>query len=41
MTARTVLITGGSSGIRRATVKRFACGGDRIWFTQVFSATFS
>ncbi len=33
MRARTVLVTGGSSGIGRATVKRFARGGDRVWFT--------
>jgi NAD(P)-dependent dehydrogenase (short-subunit alcohol dehydrogenase family) len=30
---RTVLITGGSSGIGRACVTRFAAGGDRVWFT--------
>lgn len=30
---RNVLITGGSSGIGRACVSRFAAGGDRVWFT--------
>jgi NAD(P)-dependent dehydrogenase (short-subunit alcohol dehydrogenase family) len=30
---RGVLVTGGSSGIGRATVRRFALGGDRVWFT--------
>lgn len=30
---RNVLITGGSSGIGRACVARFADGGDRVWFT--------
>jgi NAD(P)-dependent dehydrogenase (short-subunit alcohol dehydrogenase family) len=30
---RTILITGGSSGIGRACVARFAAGGDRVWFT--------
>lgn len=31
--SRSVLITGGSSGIGRATVERFARGGDQVWFT--------
>jgi NAD(P)-dependent dehydrogenase (short-subunit alcohol dehydrogenase family) len=30
---RNVLITGGSSGIGSATVRRFATAGDRVWFT--------
>jgi NAD(P)-dependent dehydrogenase (short-subunit alcohol dehydrogenase family) len=30
---RNVLITGGSSGIGRACVRRFAAEGDRVWFT--------
>ncbi|HEV8562741.1 MAG TPA: SDR family NAD(P)-dependent oxidoreductase [Actinophytocola sp.] len=30
---RNVLVTGGSSGIGRACVARFATGGDRVWFT--------
>jgi NAD(P)-dependent dehydrogenase (short-subunit alcohol dehydrogenase family) len=30
---RNVLITGGSSGIGRACARRFAAGGDRVWFT--------
>lgn len=30
---RNILITGGSSGIGRACVRRFAAGGDRVWFT--------
>jgi NAD(P)-dependent dehydrogenase (short-subunit alcohol dehydrogenase family) len=33
VTARTVLITGGSSGIGAAAVRRFAAAGDRVWFT--------
>lgn len=31
--ARNVLITGGSSGIGSAAVRRFAEAGDRVWFT--------
>jgi len=31
--ARGVLVTGGSSGIGAATVRRFAAAGDRVWFT--------
>ncbi len=31
--ARNVLITGGSSGIGSAAVRRFAKAGDRVWFT--------
>ncbi|MGH3866326.1 MAG: SDR family NAD(P)-dependent oxidoreductase [Pseudonocardiaceae bacterium] len=30
---RNVLVTGGSSGIGRTTVERFALGGDRVWLT--------
>lgn len=33
MSTRTVLVTGGSSGIGHATVERFARGGNRVWFT--------
>lgn len=33
---RNILITGGSSGIGRACVRRFAAGGDRVWFTYRF-----
>jgi NAD(P)-dependent dehydrogenase (short-subunit alcohol dehydrogenase family) len=33
---RNVLITGGSSGIGRACARRFAEGGDRVWFTYHF-----
>jgi NAD(P)-dependent dehydrogenase (short-subunit alcohol dehydrogenase family) len=35
MRPRNVLITGGSSGIGRATVRRFAEAGDRVWFTYL------
>lgn len=30
---RNVLVTGGSGGIGKACVARFAAGGDRVWFT--------
>lgn len=33
--SRTVLITGGSSGIGRAAVERFARDGDQVWFTYL------
>ncbi|TDV41105.1 SDR family NAD(P)-dependent oxidoreductase [Actinophytocola oryzae] len=33
---RNVLITGGSGGIGRACVRRFAEAGDRVWFTYRF-----
>lgn len=33
---RNVLITGGSNGIGRACVRRFAAGGDCVWFTYRF-----
>jgi len=32
---RGVLVTGGSSGIGQAAVRRFAEGGDRVWFTYL------
>jgi NAD(P)-dependent dehydrogenase (short-subunit alcohol dehydrogenase family) len=33
--ARNVLITGGSSGVGREAVRRFARGGDTVWFTYL------
>ncbi|MEV7039154.1 SDR family NAD(P)-dependent oxidoreductase [Amycolatopsis sp. NPDC051061] len=33
MAPRNILVTGGSSGIGRATVKRFARAGDQVWMT--------
>ncbi len=33
---RNILITGGSSGIGRACARRFAEGGDQVWFTYRF-----
>jgi NAD(P)-dependent dehydrogenase (short-subunit alcohol dehydrogenase family) len=33
MGRRTVLVTGGSSGIGAAAVERFVRGGDQVWFT--------
>jgi NAD(P)-dependent dehydrogenase (short-subunit alcohol dehydrogenase family) len=33
MGSRTILVTGGSSGIGAATVRMFAGRGDRVWFT--------
>jgi NAD(P)-dependent dehydrogenase (short-subunit alcohol dehydrogenase family) len=36
--ARNVLITGGSSGVGRETVRCFARGGDTVWFTYLSGA---
>ncbi|MFE0460978.1 SDR family NAD(P)-dependent oxidoreductase [Kitasatospora sp. NPDC058965] len=38
MTTRNVLITGGSAGIGRACVERFARAGDNVWFTYRLGA---
>ncbi|GAB1640021.1 SDR family NAD(P)-dependent oxidoreductase [Krasilnikovia sp. MM14-A1259] len=38
MSGRGVLITGGSSGIGRRIVDRFARGGDTVWFTYLRGA---
>ncbi|BFU44044.1 SDR family NAD(P)-dependent oxidoreductase [Krasilnikovia sp. MM14-A1004] len=38
MSDRNVLITGGSSGIGRHLVERFARGGDTVWFTYLHGA---
>jgi NAD(P)-dependent dehydrogenase (short-subunit alcohol dehydrogenase family) len=35
---RNVLVTGGSNGIGRETVRSFAWGGDTVWFTYVTGA---
>lgn len=35
MSPRNVLVTGGSNGIGRATVLRFAAAGHRVWFTYL------
>ncbi|WP_035848765.1 SDR family NAD(P)-dependent oxidoreductase [Kitasatospora azatica] len=38
MAARNILITGGSAGIGRACVERFARAGDNVWFTYRLGA---
>jgi NAD(P)-dependent dehydrogenase (short-subunit alcohol dehydrogenase family) len=38
MGERRVLVTGGSSGIGRAAVRRFARSGDTVWFTYLAGA---